>query len=70
MVSKTLDEATLCRRYGIPITTFMLADDPILVQFVEEFTEANRGRAYFAGGGRLGATLFVDYVRNRRRSVR
>ena len=70
VVSKTLDEATLCRRYGIPITTFMLADDPILVQFVEEFTEANRGRAYFAGGGRLGATLFVDYVRNRRRSVR
>ena len=70
VVAKTLDEATVCRRHGIPITTFMLTRDPTLVGFVEDFTEANRGRAYFAGGGRLGATLFVDYARNRRRSVR
>jgi uncharacterized protein with von Willebrand factor type A (vWA) domain len=70
VVSKTLDEATVCRRHGIPITTFMLTDDPVLVGFVEDFTQANRGRAYFAGGGRLGATLFVDYMQNRRRSVR
>ena len=66
VVAKTMDEATICRRHGIPITTFMLTDDPVLVNFIEEFTEANRGRAYFAGGDRLGATLFVDYVRNRR----
>jgi len=70
VVAKTMDEATICRRHGIPITTFMLTDDPVLVHFIEEFTEANRGRAYFAGGDRLGATLFVDYVRNRRSSVR
>lgn len=70
VVAKTLDEATICRRHGIPITTFMLTDDPLLVGFVEDFTEANKGRAYFAGGDRLGATLFVDYIRNRRSSVR
>ncbi|MBL6756393.1 MAG: VWA domain-containing protein [Planctomycetes bacterium] len=70
VVAKTMDEATICRRHGIPITTFMLTDDPVLVSFIEDFTEANRGRAYFAGGDRLGATLFVDYVRNRRSSVR
>ncbi|MEM1450847.1 MAG: VWA domain-containing protein [Planctomycetota bacterium] len=70
VVAKTLDEATICRRFDIPITTFMLTDDPVLVKFIEDFTEANRGRAYFAGGDRLGATLFVDYVRNRRSSVR
>ncbi|MDG1490762.1 MAG: VWA domain-containing protein [Planctomycetota bacterium] len=70
VVAKTMDEATICRRHGIPITTFMLTDDPVLVNFIEEFTEANRGRAYFAGGDRLGATLFVDYVKNRRSSVR
>lgn len=69
VVVKTIDEATICRRHGIPITTFMLTDDPVLVQFIEDFTEANRGRAYFAGGDRLGATLFVDYVRNRKSSV-
>ena len=65
-----MDEATICRRHGIPITTFMLTDDPLLVNFIEEFTEANRGRAYFAGLDRLGASLFVDYVKNRRSSVR
>ena len=70
MVSKTLDEATICRRHGIPITTFMLTRDPLLVGFVEDFTEANRGRAYFAGGDQLGATMFVDYARNRRSRVR
>ncbi len=66
VVAKTMDEATICRRHGIPITTFMLTDDPVLVRFIEEFTEANRGRAYFAGGDRLGATLFVDYVNHRK----
>lgn len=70
VVAKTMDEATICRRHGIPITTFMLTDDPLLVNFIEEFTEANRGRAYFAGLDRLGASLFVDYVKNRRSSVR
>ena len=30
------------------------------------FTEANKGRAYFAGGEELGTTLFVDYMKNRR----
>ncbi|MEM9380764.1 MAG: VWA domain-containing protein [Planctomycetota bacterium] len=70
VVAKTMDEATICRRFGIPITTFMLTDDPVLVKFIEDFTEANKGRAYFAGGDRLGATLFVDYVSNRKRTVR
>ncbi len=69
VVSKTLDESTACRRLGIPITTFMLTEDPMLVNFVEEFTEANRGRAYFAGGDKLGATMFVDYVRGKRSRI-
>ena len=66
VVAKTLEEAVICRRHGIPVTTFMLTEDPVLVGFVEEFTEANKGRAYFAGGDRLGATVFVDYIKNRR----
>lgn len=66
VVAKTLDEANQCRRVGIPITTFMLTEDPVLVNFVEEFTEVNKGRAYFAGGDQLGATMFVDYVRGKR----
>lgn len=69
VVSKTLDESNACRRLGIPITTFMLTEDPMLVNFIEEFTEANRGRAYFAGGDKLGATMFVDYVRGKRSRI-
>jgi len=67
IVNKTLEEADLCRRLGIPITTFMLARDPLLVDFVETFTRVNRGRAYYSGLDRLGSLLFVDYLTNRRR---
>jgi uncharacterized protein with von Willebrand factor type A (vWA) domain len=67
IVNKTLDEATICRRRGIPISTFMVARDPHLVNFVERLTETNRGRAYYTGLDELGRFLFVDYVRNRRR---
>ena len=67
IVNKTLEEADQCRRLGIPITTFMLTDDPTLVEFVEELTRTNRGRAYFTRPERLGDFVLVDYLRNRRR---
>ena len=70
IVSKTLDEAADCRRHGIPITTFMLARDPLLVQFVENLTRVNRGRAYYSALDRLEQTVFVDFIKNRRRKVR
>ena len=66
VVAKTIEEAVVCRRHGISVTTFMLTEDPVLVRFVEEFSEANKGRAYFAGGERLGQMVFVDYLRGRR----
>lgn len=67
--SQTLDAAAACRRAGITITTFMLASDPDLVEFVEEMTRIVRGRAYFASPDRLGEFLFSDYIRNKRRTV-
>jgi len=70
VVAKTLEEAGRCRRKGIPITTFMLTSDPYLKGFIEEFTEVNRGRAYFADSARLEGFVLVDFVRNRRRRVR
>jgi len=69
VVDKTLEEADHCRRLGIPITTFMLTTDPLLVDFVERFTEINRGRAYYSSLDRLGAFVLVDYVKNRKRRV-
>ncbi len=70
IVNKTLDEAVACRREGIAITTFMVARDPYLVNFVEELTRANHGRAYYSGLNKLGETVFVDYIRNRRKKFR
>jgi Ca-activated chloride channel homolog len=67
IVNKTLDEAVACRREHIPITTFMIAQDPYLVNFVEELTKANQGRAYYSSLNNLGQFLFVDYIRNRRK---
>src|SRR5713101_802402 len=48
IVNLTLEEADLCRRQRVVVTTFMLATDPMLTQFVEKLTQINRGRAYFA----------------------
>lgn len=70
IVNRVLDEAVRCRREGITITTFMVAHDPYLQQFVHQLTEANQGRAYYSSLDDLGAFIFEDYVRNRRKSVR
>jgi Ca-activated chloride channel family protein len=67
IVNKTLDEAVACRREKIAITTFMVARDPYLINFVEELTKANHGRAYYSSLGNLGQYVFVDYIRNRRK---
>ena len=69
IVNKVLDEAVICRREGITITTFMIARDPYLQGFVRQLTEANHGRAYYADLNNLGEFLFEDYVRNRRKRL-
>jgi len=70
IVNKTLDEAVKCRRDKIAITTFMIARDPWLVDFVNTLTKTNRGRAYFSSLDKLGEFIFVDYIRNRRQTLR
>ena len=67
IVNKTLDEAVQCRREKIAISTFMIARDPYLVNFVEDLTKANRGRAYYSSLNNLGEFVFVDYLRNRKK---
>jgi Ca-activated chloride channel family protein len=70
IVNRTLEEAELCRRRNITISTFMIADDPHLVEFVDKLTKVNRGRAYYSALDKLGGNIFVDYMKNRRRRVR
>jgi uncharacterized protein with von Willebrand factor type A (vWA) domain len=66
IVNKTLDEAVACRKDKIKITTFMIAQDQYLVNFIEEFTKANNGKAYYSDLDNLGQHIFVDYLRNRK----
>jgi len=70
IVNKTLEEAARCRRKGIVITTFMIASDPYLREFVEDLTRINRGRAYFSEPDAIGSHLLVDFIRHRSRRVR
>lgn len=66
IVNRTLDEAIICRKKRIPITTFMITDDPYLQQFVAKLTELNRGRAYFSNAQNLGEYIFWDFVNRRK----
>ncbi len=70
IVNKTLNLAAHCRKLGIKITTFMIAQDSYLQQFVEEFTQTNQGKAFYTSLKGLGDYIFEDYERNRRRNVR
>ncbi|GAB4375871.1 MAG: VWA domain-containing protein [Calditrichia bacterium] len=70
IVNRTLNLAARCRRLHIPITTFMIARDPYLQQFVRDFTRINQGRAYYSSLKNLGEFIFEDYIRNRRKTVR
>ena len=70
IVNKVLDEAVKCKREQISITTFMIARDPYLQNFVRELTDANQGRAYYSSLNKLGGYIFEDYIRNRKKNVR
>ncbi len=69
IVNKCLNLASEARKVNIPITTFMIAEDPYLQKFVEDFTEANNGRAIYTGLSGLGEWIFSDYERNRKRKA-
>ena len=70
VVSKTLTLAAQARRLNIPVTTFMIATDTYLKQFVQEFTKVNNGRAYYSGLQGLGNMMFEDFQRNRRKNIK
>ena len=69
IVNKCLTLAASCRRNHIDITTFMLARDNYLRSFIDEFTEANQGKAYFTGLKGLGEIVFRDYTNKKRKKL-
>jgi uncharacterized protein with von Willebrand factor type A (vWA) domain len=70
IVNRTLDEAVICRKKRITITTFMVTDDTYLQTFVQRLTELNRGRAYFSSVDNLGSYVLWDFVSSRRKKTR
>ena len=69
IVGKCYMMAQQARKLHIPITTFMIAQDPYLMRFVKEFTYANQGKAFYTGIKGLGEMIFEDYQTNRRKRI-
>ncbi len=70
IVEKCYAMAQQARKLHIPITTFMIAQDPYLMQFVREFTQANKGKAFYTGLKGLGEMIFEDYEQNRKKRIK
>src|SRR5579884_1181038 len=66
---ETLREVGRCTRENVVINTFMLERGHYLIDFVEQMTKINRGRAFYATPERLGEYILVDYVDNKRKKV-
>lgn len=69
IIEKCYNMARQAKKLKIPITTFMIAQDPYLQQFVRTFTEINKGKAFFTGLKGLGQMIFEDYNKNRRKKL-
>jgi uncharacterized protein with von Willebrand factor type A (vWA) domain len=69
IVEKCYTQAAQARKLHIPITTFMIANDPYLQKFVDKFTEANQGKAFYTGLSGLGEMIFQDYEANRKKKL-
>jgi Ca-activated chloride channel homolog len=69
VISETLEEVGRCKRAGIMINTFMLADEFSLVQFVQKVSAMCRGKAYFTTPQTLGNYLLMDFMSRRSKHV-
>ncbi|MBT8186172.1 MAG: VWA domain-containing protein [Croceitalea sp.] len=70
IVEKCYNMAAQARKLHIPITTFMIAQDSYLKQFVREFTKTNKGKAFYTGLKNLGEMIFEDYETNRKKRIK
>ncbi len=70
IVNRCYAMAHQARKLHIPITTFMIAHDNYLMEFVEAFTKANQGKAFYTGLKGLGEMIFEDYEQNRKKRIK
>lgn len=67
IVNRCLSLAMRCKKMDVPITTFMIAQDPYLVQFVEAFTATNNGKAFYSSLEGLGSFVLESYKKRKRK---
>ena len=66
---ETLREVVRCTREGITINTFMLARGHYLVDFVNQMSKLNGGRAFHVEPEKLGEFVLIDYVTHKKRRI-
>lgn len=67
IIKRTLSLARKCRKLNIEMTTFMLADDPYLIDFVERFSNEARGKAFYTNLDGLGQHILINYENQKRK---
>jgi uncharacterized protein with von Willebrand factor type A (vWA) domain len=68
-IQETLREVVRCTKDEIVINTFMLERGRSLMEFVNQMTAINKGRAFFATPERLGEYVLVDYLSGKTKRV-
>ncbi len=66
-LARTLLECKKCTSRGIHLNIFMLGQDANLLQFVQEISKMNRGRAFYTSSHNLGRYLLVDFLKQKRK---
>jgi uncharacterized protein with von Willebrand factor type A (vWA) domain len=69
-IQETLKEVVRCTKDDIVINTFMLERGYYLADFINQVTQINHGRAFFAEPEALGEYVLVDYVDHKRKTKR
>ena len=69
VIAETLEEVNRCKRSGIVINTFMLAQEFALMQFVQKVSAMCKGKAYFTSPDRLGSYVLQDFMTRRMKTI-
>ena len=70
VMDATFKEVQACRKAGIMINTFMLANDYYLVEFVKQMSAMTNGKAYFANPNNLSQFVLIDFLRRRKSRIK
>ncbi|MEP7195006.1 MAG: VWA domain-containing protein [Saprospiraceae bacterium] len=68
IINRTISMGARCHKLGIELTTFMVATDPYLIEFIEEFSKASQGKAFYTQLDKLGEQIFINYEKNRKKT--